>query len=102
MVAESSVYDMTVFTAGVNADVIDSSTRRIELGISSYSVSGSNDLRIQLRTSAGNITSGYVSRGGYVSNASYAQDVASSSGFDTYGMGSSSYNWSGWLIQIRR
>ena len=98
LVAESSAYDMgSVFTNGVNADVIDSSTRRIEIGILSYSLSGSDELRIQLRTSAGNITSGYVSRGGYVSNASYAQDQTSSGGFDTYGMSSSDYTWSGWL-----
>ena len=98
LIAESSAYDMgSVFTNGVNADVIDSSTRRISIGILSYSLSGSDELRIQLRTSAGNITSGYVSRGGYVSNASYAQDQTSSGGFDTYGMGSSSYTWSGWL-----
>ena len=97
LVAESSTYDMTVFTAGVNADVIDSSTRRISIGILSYSVTGSDNLRIQLRTSAGNITSGYISRGGYTSNASYAQDVASSSGFDSYGLSSNDYTWSGWL-----
>ena len=97
LVAESSTYDMTVFTAGVNADVIDSSTRRISLGFLSWSLSGSDDLRIQLRTSAGTITSGYVSRGGYVSNASYAQDQTSSGGFDTYGMSSNDYTWSGWV-----
>ena len=97
LVAESSVYDMTVFTAGVNADVIDSSTRRISLGFLSWSLSGSDNLRIQLRTSAGTITSGYISRGGYVSNASYAQDQTSSGGFDTYGMSSSGYTWSGWV-----
>jgi len=83
--------------SGFNVDTIASTTKRIEIFILGYSMSNGDELRIQLRSSGGTKTSGYVGRGGYVSNQNYMNENASSTGFDTYGLGSASYSWSAHL-----
>ncbi len=96
--SEGSIISMTGSNAsGFDVDTIASTTRRIEIYIFGYSMSNTDNIRVQLRSSGGTKTSGYSATGGYVSNASYMIDVASSTGFDSYGLGSSSYTWSAHL-----
>ena len=96
--SEGSIISMTGGNAsGFDVDTIASTTRRIEIYILSYSMSNSDNIRVQLRSSGGTKTSGYSATGGYVSNASYMVDAASTTGFDSYGLGSAGYTWSAHL-----
>ena len=96
--SEGSIISMTGGNAsGFDVDTIASTTRRIEIFIFGYSMTNTDNIRVQLRSSAGTKTSGYSATGGYVSNASYMVDVASTTGFDSYGLGSAGYSWSAHL-----
>ena len=96
--SEGSIISMTGGNAsGFNVDTIASTTRRIEIYIFGYSMSNTDNIRVQLRSSAGTKTSGYSATGGYVSNQNYMADVASTTGFDSYGLGSAAYTWSAHL-----
>ena len=96
--SEGSIISMTGGNAsGFNVDTIASTTRKIDIYIFGYSMTNTDNIRIQLRSSAGTKTSGYSATGGYVSNASYMNDVASTTGFDSYGLGSAGYTWSAHL-----
>ena len=61
------------------------------------SLNGASEFRFRLRNSGGDVASGYSATGGYVSNASYMIDSASTTGFDAYGLGSAGYTWSAHL-----
>ena len=83
--SEGSIISMTGGNAsGFDVDTIVSTTRKIEIYIFGYSMSNSDNIRVQLRSSGGTKTSGYSATGGYVSNASYMVDAASTTGFDSY------------------
>ena len=84
-------------TAGVSLDTISTTTKTIEVFILGMSLSGNSEFKFQLRNASGTVSSGYVGSGGYVSNASYMNENDSSTGFDTYGLGSASYSWSAHL-----
>ena len=97
--SEGSIISMTGGNAsGFDVDTIASTTRRIEIYIFGYSMTNTDNIRVQLRSSVGTKTSGYSATGGYVSNASYMVDAASTTGFDSYGLGSAGYTWSAHLI----
>ena len=74
---------------------ITSSVKKVYLFIDNWSFGSGDELRIQLGDEDGFHTSGYEGRGGYVSDASYAGSNNITSGFQSYGMGSASYSWSG-------
>ena len=81
----------------VSTDTILSTTKRFEVFILSMSLNGASEFRFRLRNASGDVTSGYSATGGYVSNASYMVDAASTTGFDSYGLGSAGYTWSAHL-----
>ena len=79
----------------VSTDTILSTTKRFEVFILSMSLNGASEFRFRLRNASGDVTSGYSATGGYVSNASYANESSFTGGFVTQGMASAGQNWSG-------
>ena len=79
----------------VSTDTILSTTKKFEVFILSMSLNGASEFRFRLRNSGGDVASGYSATGGYVSNASYANEQHFTGGFVTKGMASASQNWSG-------
>ena len=79
----------------VSTDTILSTTKRFEVFILSMSLNGASDFRFRLRNASGDVTSGYSATGGYVSNASYANETHFTGGYVTQGMASGGNNWSG-------
>ena len=59
------------------------------------SLNGNSEFRFRLRNASGDVTSGYSATGGYVSNASYANETHFTGGYVTQGMASGGNNWSG-------
>ncbi len=74
---------------------IPAGTKKMYLFLDNWSLSGSDNLAIQLGDSGGMENTGYEGRGAYVSNASYANSRADSNAFITMGHDTAGYSWSG-------
>ena len=74
---------------------IPSGVKKMFLFLDNWSLSSGDELVLTLGDEDGFHTSGYEGRGGYVSNASYANSTNTTNGFQTYGAASASYSWSG-------
>ena len=99
LIYEGSVTSFPTNTGTVDADVILDACKRIEIFYLGVSInSGSGELKIQLRTSGGTVTSAYKGRGHYLSNTSYATSSASTDSFETKGLGDASAKYSGQVV----
>ena len=74
---------------------IPSGVKKMYLFLDNWSLSSTDELLLTLGDEDGFHTTGYEGRGGYVSNASYANSTNTTNGFQTYGMATAAYSWSG-------
>ena len=99
LIYEGSATSFPGGTGQVDADVILDACRRIEIYYIGFSInSNDGEIKIQLRTGSGTITSGYKGSGHYLSNTSYANSSANSDSFKSYGLGSASASYSGQVV----
>lgn len=84
-------------TSGTSIDFtsIPSWVRRITVMFQGVSVSGTSQLLVQLGTSGGIVSSGYVSTGGYMYAAGGTGITSSTAGFCLTGGSTAAYTWSG-------